>query len=166
MKFHLDGGAEAQQQEKQAIPKRWPIVGLLFTDSIEEAEEAVFKAVFERLKHLYDAAAVTEQDIKNVALFTATVGRTTAVFIEFIHTETYDKFLHSLIVYIDYFLLVLECLLIRRDDSQSKIRDSYSLRVEQMLAKRLSDRRLIVAREYSKVAALSSLDPALDTLPL
>lgn len=75
----------------------------------------------------------------------------TKAFIEMVHTDIYDRFLHNLILYIDYFLMILEILLIRRDEVDAKTGNTYSIKVEQCLAKQLSDRRLLIGREYCKV---------------
>lgn len=124
----------------------------------DEAEEKIFLEIFARPKNFsfYDGNVITIQDIKNLALFTASSksgGGLSTKFIEFLHTSTFDEFLHATIFYIDHFLLTLEFLLIRRDENliEGKIRDLYSIEVEKFLSKQLSDRRLLMAREYSKI---------------
>ncbi|CAO1402977.1 unnamed protein product [Diamesa serratosioi] len=126
-------------------------VGLNFTDYINEPEEEIFCKVFQRPKLYYDSEVITIQDIKNIVLFNIRSGNTKKL-VDFVHTDICDRFLNSLIIYIDYFLLVLEYLLIGRDEIlDGKIRDTYSLEVERYLSKLLSDRRTLTAREYEMI---------------
>lgn len=126
--------------------------GLEFKKDMDVAEEKIFRETFQRKKLFCDSDIVTLQDVKNLAIFLLTSNVTTK-FLEVVHDETFDKFLYSSIFYIDLFLMVLELLLIRRDKKlEEEICDKFTLKVEQFLAKRLSDRRLLVAREYSKVS--------------
>lgn len=132
-------------------------VGLNFADYINEDQELeeIFCKVFQRPKLYYDSEVITIQDIKNLVLFTIRSGSTKEL-VDFVHTDICDKFLSNLIIYIDYFLLVVEYLLIRRDEIllDGKIRDTYSLQVERFLSKLLSDRRALIAREYEMVKYL------------
>ena len=122
-----------------------------FKEYINVADEKIFREIFSRPKGFIDSEIVTLQDIKNIALFTL-IDKATNKFIEFVHTEMFDNFLHSVIFYSDLFVLILEFLLIRRDEqSEGRVKDTFSIKVEQFLSKQLSDRRLLVARDYSKV---------------
>lgn len=137
------------------------IVGLSFTDYIDEAEERIFLDIFKRPSSFYDSSVITIQDIKNLVLFTIKSSKTSLhlrVFIEFLHTSEFDEFLHATIFYIDHFLLALEFLLIRRDEieMEGKVKDMFSMKVERFLSKELSDRRLLMAREYSKILVQSA----------
>ncbi|CAG9798951.1 unnamed protein product [Chironomus riparius] len=127
-------------------------VGLRFVNDIDETEEQIFLEYFQRPKKFCDSSSITIQDIKNLAFFTLK-SKITNDIIEFFHTKTFDKFLYAVIFYIDQFLLIFEYLLIRRDElsQEIKIRDTYSIKIEQFLSKQLSDRRLLIAREYSKI---------------
>lgn len=147
LKFHSHG------VDKQTKTKHCGLVdaGLKFSEHIDMAEEKIFREVFLRPGKFYDSDVVTLQDIKNLVLFTMK-SRATNRLIEFLHIQTFDKFLHAIIFYTDLFLLVLEYLLVRRDkEANGEIRDSYSIQVERQLSKLLSDRILLIAREYSTV---------------
>lgn len=147
LKFH----SHAVDKQKKSKLCGLADAGLKFAEYIGEAEEKIFREVFMRPSKFYDSAIVTLQDIKNLVLFTLK-SKATRKLIEFLHTRTYDKFLHAIIFYTDFFLLVLEFLLIRRDkEANGQIRDTISIQVEQHLSKQLSDRRLLIAREYSSV---------------
>lgn len=142
----------ADKQERNENASYLDDVGLRFVNDIDETEEQIFLKYFQRPKKYCDSSWITIQDIKNLAFFTLKSVIANEI-IEFFHTKTFDKFLHAVIFYIDQFLLILEYLLIRRDElsQEIKIRDTYSMEVERFLSKQLSDRRLLIAREYSKV---------------
>ncbi|CRK93887.1 CLUMA_CG007414, isoform A [Clunio marinus] len=126
-------------------------LGLKFKKCVTEIEEKIFREKFLRQDPLYDRDIVTLQDIKNLVIFTVQT-KLTHDFIELVHLETFDKFLYGIIFYMDFFLLVLEFLLIRRDEElKGKLRDDFSIKVEKFLSHQLSDRRLLVAKEYSKI---------------
>lgn len=138
--------------DKKGDPHDFTLVGLTFADYIDEAEERIFREIFQRPSSFYGSDVITIQDVKNLALFIIK-SATTCDFIEFLHTSEFDEFLHATIFYIDFFLLVLEFLLIRRDETalEGKVRDTLSMQVERFLSKQLSDRRLLMAREYAKI---------------
>jgi hypothetical protein len=122
---------------------------LEFVDHIDEMEEEIFRDKFKRPSEtFYDGNVITIQDVKNFSLFTLKT-HVSRDFIEFLHTSMFDKLLHAIIFYIDLFLNTIELILIRRDDV--KIRDAGSIAVERFISKQLSDRRLLIAREYSNI---------------
>lgn len=147
LKFHPHG------VDKQTKSKDCGLLdaGLKFAENINVAEEKILRELFLRSNKFYDSEVVTLQDIKNLVFFSLK-SKASRKLIELLNKETYDKFLHDVIFYIDFFLLVLEFLLIRRDkEARGKIRDTYSIQVERQLSKRLSDRRLLIARDYATV---------------
>lgn len=150
---NMSGLADKRRKVTEHCPHNFG--DLEFSKFIDEAEEKIFLKIFARPKnsHLNDDEVITIQDIKNLSLFLAAEGSLTKDFIEFLHMSIFDEFLHATIFYIDHFLLTLEFLLIRRDEIkfERKIRDLLSMDVERFLSKQLSNRRLLMAREYSKV---------------
>lgn len=147
LKFHPHGDDKKTKNELRSMVD----AGLQFKAHVDVAEEKIFREVFLRPNSFYDGDVVTLQDIKNLVLFTLK-STTTQKFIDFLHTEAFDKFLHAIIFYADLFLMVLELLLIRRDkELDGFVRDTFSVKVEKFLSKQLSDRRLLIARDYSKV---------------
>lgn len=125
---------------------------LTFVNDIDETEEKIFHDFFKRPKGFDDSDVITIQDIKNLAFFTLK-SKILDDLVVFFNTDVYDEFLRAVFVYFNQFLLTIEFLLIRRDElnEANKIRDNYSLEIERFLSKQLSDRRLLIAREYSKV---------------
>lgn len=149
LKFHPHGPTEDDKKTKTHSMS--VDAGLKFAAYIDEVEEKIFREVFQRPDEFCDSDVVTLQDIKNLALFTLRT-KVPQKLIKFFHVELFDKFLHSVIFYTDLYLLILEFLMIRRDkEAEGFIRDSFSTKVEQFLSKQLSDRRLLIAREHSKV---------------
>jgi hypothetical protein len=159
LKFHSHSAIVESDKKVTEHPHDETDVGLKFSNYIDEAEEKIFLEIFARPKNpsFIDGDVITIQDIKNLTLFTASSrskrGGLGGDFIEFLHTKIFDEFLHATIFYIEHFLLTLEFLLVRRDENliEGKIRDLLSMQVERFLSTQLTDRRLLMAREYSKI---------------
>lgn len=74
--------------------------------------------------------------------------------IKFLHQDTLDQFFNDLIIYFEYFLKLVEFLLIRRDETtggNGKMHNAESVKVDQLYSTYLGHYRLILARDYSKV---------------
>lgn len=122
---------------------------LKFKREMSDVEEEVFRKYFQRKEDLPDVIIL--KDVKNLALFTLKT-KISKDFISFVLSENFDLLLHSAVFYMDYFLMILELLLIRRDEiKEGKVRDFRSIKIEKTLSRRLSHRRLLLSREYSKV---------------
>lgn len=134
-----------------ALPAPRLKFGIQFKDFMNEIDENMFRETFRRPEWSRDSDVITIQDIKDVAIFTAPPNSYTSNVINFLHTETVDQFLNDLIIYFEYFLKLVEFLLIRRDEVKSKLLDTRSVQIEKMLAGYLMQYRLILARDYSKI---------------
>lgn len=134
-----------------ALPAPRLKFGIQFKDYMDEIEENIFRQTFARRPESKDCDVITLQDIKDVAIFSAPAGSYTASVIEFMHTETYDQFLNDLVIYFEYFLKLVEFLMIRRDEIKSKMRNMVSVEIEQALSGYLVQYRLLLAREYSLI---------------
>jgi hypothetical protein len=154
LKFYPHTSVSRMEEKEQVVA-----IGLDFADHIDETEEKIFREIFQRPNSFYDSDVITIQDVKNLALFILKTP-TSSHLIDLLHTSAFDEFLHATIFYIDLFLLTLELLLIRRDEtlSEGKVRDTISMRVERNLSRQLSHRRLLMAREYSKILLQSASD--------
>lgn len=124
---------------------------LKFKRNLNRVEQKVFQQYFERRGSYGDV--ITLQDIRNLTLFTLK-SKISKEFLKFVFSESFNDFLHATVFYIDYFLMVLELVLIRRDEEikERKIRDSNSITIEASISRRLSHRRLLLSREFSKVS--------------
>lgn len=127
------------------------VYGLQFKDYMDENDENIFREIFRRRETSADSDVITIQDIKDLALFTAPFGAIPTAAVDFVHTETFDTFINALIIYFEYFLKLVEFLLIQRDELKSKMRGEKSLCIERMFAAYLVQYRLILAREYSRI---------------
>lgn len=126
--------------------------GIQFKDYMSQLEETIFRNEFVRPHYSKDSDVITIQDIKNIVLFLCDT-QITNKFVDFFHTPTVDQVLNDLIIYFEYFLKVVEFLLIRRDESKmGKVRNLDSAHIEKMLGEYLCQYRLILARDYSKVS--------------
>lgn len=138
-----------QRQENMLV-----VLNDLFKTSITDAEQALFNSIFRRPKESRSSDAITIQDIKNIVLFLLKSERLNPKFIDFFHTETVDTFLNDLITYFEYFLKLLEFVVVRRDEMhgpERKARNSDSDRVEQMLSEYMAQYRILLGRSYSKI---------------
>lgn len=126
----------------------------IFKRSITPAEELLFETQFRRGSCSRDGDVVTIQDIKDVVLFLAKPKRLTATFIDFFHTETVDTFLNDLVIYFEYYLQLLEFMVIRRDEMRGpewKLRSTDSDCVEYMLSEYMTQYRILLGRSYSRI---------------
>lgn len=134
-----------------ALPAPKLKFGIQFKDYMDEVEEDLFLEQFVRPEYSKDSDVITIQDIKDVALFTAPRNSYSCNLIKFIHSPTVDEFFNDLIIYFEHFIKLVEFLIIRRDEVETKILDMRSVRLEQMLAEYLVQHRLLLAREYAKI---------------
>lgn len=152
-KFTSRGATSKGQKLPNLTEKIWK-KEFVFKDSMEEVEELVFRQVFSRTDKSYDADVLILQDIKNVVLFLAPSYMMQRRFVDFVHTKVVDAFLNALIIYFEYFLKVLEFLLIRRDELSGKtpqIQSMDSIHIKEMFSEYLTQYRIMIAREYSKI---------------
>lgn len=92
------------------------IGGFKFLANIDQLEEMIFRQEFQRSDTTHDYEVILLQDIKNLVLFLAPPEILTKDFIYFLNTKTVQRFLKALIIYFEYFLKLVEFVLIRRDE--------------------------------------------------
>ncbi|CAG2065603.1 unnamed protein product [Timema podura] len=91
-----------------------------------------------------------EEDIKDVVLFQV-LSPLPARFIDFFHTNTVDRFLRALIVYVQYFLQVYDEILLRNRENLHKLHHPNILKIENKMQETLSELRGMVGREYTSI---------------
>lgn len=126
----------------------------LFRRCTDPSEEILFKSQFRRPVSSRDGGTITIQDIKDVVLFLAKPKRFPVILIDMLHTETIDVFLNDSIIYFEYFLKLLEFMVIRRDEMRHpkwKSRSVDSDCVEHMMSEYMTQYRIILGRSYSKI---------------
>lgn len=131
---------------------------LQFKRNLNQVEEEVFVEHFQRKGSYGDV--VTLQDIRNLVLFTLK-SKVSREFLKFVLSNDFTEFLHATIFYVDYFLTVQELVMIRRNEMKhNKIRDQNSNDTEALISDRLSHRRLLMSREFSKICLNMSAENA------
>ena len=150
-KFQFEQTTQPSLEAEAALKAPRIKFGIQFQDFMNEINENMFQQIFRR-DDGKDLDVITIQDVKDVALFMAPPSKIGHMTIEFFHTESFDRFANYLIIYFEYFLKVIEFLLIRRDDVKIKVRDMKSVKIERMISEYLVQYRLMLAREYSRVS--------------
>lgn len=128
--------------------------GYKFKMDMNQVEEMIFRQEFQRPDTTYDADVILIQDIVNVVLFLAPSEFIVKKLINFLNTHTVNKFMKALIIYFEYFLKMVEFVLIRRDEiscEQAQIQSDESTEIKRIFSEHLSQHRLLLAREYSTI---------------
>ncbi|XP_013101496.2 protein phosphatase 1 regulatory subunit 36-like [Stomoxys calcitrans] len=140
-----------------AIPsdeKHITIGGFQFLNTMDKVEEMIFSQEFQRSDTTYDADVILLQDIKNLVLFLAPTDIITKEFVHFVNTETVHSLLKVLIMYFEYFLKLMEFIVIRREETKAekaRMQTQQSTEIKRIFSANLSQYRLLLAREYSKI---------------
>lgn len=143
--------------DKRAVAVKEHIIltnGFKFLGTINQVEEMIFRQEFQRPDTTHDADVILIQDIKNLVMFLAPTQIITKDFIQFVNTRTVDALIKSLIMYFEYFLKLVEFILIRRDEvsgEKAQIQSEQSTEIKRILSSHLSQYRLLVARAYSNI---------------
>ncbi|XP_054741131.1 protein phosphatase 1 regulatory subunit 36-like [Anastrepha obliqua] len=128
--------------------------GFNFSKTVNQLEELIFRQEFQRSDLTHDADVILVQDIKNIVLFLAPSEIITTDFIHFLHTFTVDRFLRALIIYFEYYLKMVEFVLIRRDEiagEKAQIQSEDTNEIKRVYSTHLIQHRLLLAREYSTI---------------
>ncbi|XP_037960620.1 uncharacterized protein LOC119689790 [Teleopsis dalmanni] len=139
----------AQEQEEYLLCE-----GFKYKKTLNQVDEVLFRSEFERSEISHDADVILIQDIKNLVLFLSPAEMMRRDFLCFLHTEVVDRLLNSLIIYFEYFLKLVEMILIRRDETTGptpKIQSKESLDMKYIFSSHLLQYRLILAREYAEI---------------
>ncbi|XP_077294870.1 uncharacterized protein LOC143917261 [Arctopsyche grandis] len=135
---------DKEQSHKQRTPS-WMVK---FKDEDNVLEQLRFTKKYQRKIHNGEPDVIILQDVKDVVLFTAPISLLNKEVINVLHTQAYDRFVRTLIVYTQYFLRVSKTLKLRIQEGRYKIRLPISDLVEKQWEDNLSDMRVIVAKEY------------------
>ncbi|KPJ16919.1 Uncharacterized protein C14orf50 [Papilio machaon] len=96
-----------------------------------------------------DDVDLIEQDVKDVALFTAPVNLLSPMLINMLHLPTTERFIRALIMYSQYYLQIADEMARRMLELEAKVRTPYCDMVENEFRDNLSDLRVLIAKEYS-----------------
>uniref|UniRef100_A0A1A9VVM8 Protein phosphatase 1 regulatory subunit 36 n=1 Tax=Glossina austeni TaxID=7395 RepID=A0A1A9VVM8_GLOAU len=125
--------------------------GYKFLASLNQLEELVFRQDYQRSAKSFDADVVTTRDVVNLVTFLAPDEMMNKNFLQLINSFTVRLFLKALILYFNYFLKVVEFILIRRDEKTSSLSSNESAQIQLILSSHLTQYRLLVARAYSVI---------------
>lgn len=128
--------------------------GYRFLRTLNPEEEAIFRQFYVRPDTTFDADTVVINDVRDLVLFMMPKEFLSMKFLRFMHEPAVHRLLHSLIIYFEYYLRMVEFVLIRRDEVSGKIAQIQSEQTNEMkrtFSIYLSQYRLLVARNYSVI---------------
>ncbi|XP_062133778.1 uncharacterized protein LOC133844013 [Drosophila sulfurigaster albostrigata] len=128
--------------------------GYQFLRMINQEEEVIFRQVFTRSKLTYDTDMVVINDVRDLVLFMMPKEFLSMKFLEFMHKPSVHRLLHALIIYFEYFLRLVEFMLIRRDElagNMAQVQSEQTNEMKRIFSIYLSQYRMLVARNYSVI---------------
>ncbi|XP_030565211.1 uncharacterized protein LOC115765693 [Drosophila novamexicana] len=126
--------------------------GYKFLRTINQEEELIFRQEFLRSQATFDTDTVVINDVRDLVLFMMPKEFLTTKFLEFIHKPAVHRLLHALIIYFEYFVRMVEFVLIRRDElagNMAHIQSEQTNEMKRIFSIYLSQYRMLVARNYS-----------------
>ncbi|XP_034485641.1 uncharacterized protein LOC117790332 [Drosophila innubila] len=128
--------------------------GYKFLRSINQEEEMIFRQQFVRSEATFDTDTVVINDVRDLVLYLMPKEFLTMKFLEFMHKPAVHRLLHALIIYFEYFLRLVEFVLIRRDElagDMAQIQSEQTNEMKRIFSIYLSQYRMLVARNYSVI---------------
>ncbi|EDW38498.1 GL12631 [Drosophila persimilis] len=125
-----------------------------FMRTINQEEELIFRQEFVRSESSFDNDTVVIYDIRDLVLFLMPTEFLTYKFVEFMHKPAVYRLLHSLTIYFEYYLRMVEFVLIRRDElsgQMAQIQSEQTNDMKRVFSVYLSQYRMLVARNYSVI---------------
>lgn len=126
--------------------------GFKFLRTLDEKEETVFRQKYVRPGARYDLETIGLDDVRDLVLFMMPKEFLTMKFVRFVHQPAVHRLFHALIIYFNYFLQLVEFILIRRDETtvaSRQMQTHQTSEVKRIWSMYLSQYRLLVARNYS-----------------
>ncbi|KAL9922202.1 protein phosphatase 1 regulatory subunit 36-like isoform 1-T1 [Glossina fuscipes fuscipes] len=151
-KFLFDCRKEASKEAKK--DEFMMTNGFNFSTTLNQVHELIYRQEFQRPLISYDYDFITTQDVQNLVAFLAPSTLLSKSLVEFINTETVASFLKALIIYFQYFLQVVEFILIQRDEitgEKAILLNAENPDMQRAFSAHLQQYRLLVAREYSHI---------------
>ncbi|XP_043654377.1 protein phosphatase 1 regulatory subunit 36 [Drosophila teissieri] len=125
--------------------------GYKFLRIIDQEEELIFRQAYVRDTGTYDFDTLVINDIRDLVLFLMPSDFLTYRFVEFMHRPAVHRLIHALIIYFEYFLRMVEFVLVRRDELADQIQSDQTIAMKKTFSIYLSQYRLLVARNYSVI---------------
>ncbi|XP_017083670.2 uncharacterized protein LOC108116357 [Drosophila eugracilis] len=124
--------------------------GYKFLRTMDQEEELIFRQEY-LVPKSHSSDDVVMEDIRNLVLYLMPRDFLTYKFIEFMHQWEVSQLIHSLIIYFEYYLRMVEFVLIRRDELSGQMGQVQSEQTNDMkrtFSVYLSQYRMLVARNY------------------
>ncbi|XP_017057493.1 uncharacterized protein LOC108098843 [Drosophila ficusphila] len=124
--------------------------GYKFLRTMDQEEELIFRQEYVRPKS-NNSDTVVIRDIRDLVLYLMPQEFLSYKFVNFMHTPQVHALLHSLIIYFEYYLRLVEFVLIRRDElsgQMAQVQSAQTNDMKQTFSVYLSQYRLLVARNY------------------
>ncbi|EDV97731.1 GH17029 [Drosophila grimshawi] len=128
--------------------------GYQFLRTLNPTEEVIFRKKFVRPHTTYDTDTVVINDVRDLVLFLMPKEFLSKKFLSLIHQPAVHRLIHSLIIYFEYFLRMVEFTLIRRDELACKMAQVQSEQTNEMkriFSTHLRQYRMLVARNYCMI---------------
>ncbi|EDV91284.1 uncharacterized protein LOC6568275 [Drosophila grimshawi] len=128
--------------------------GFKFLRTINQEEELIFRQEFVRSASTFDTDTVVINDVRDLVLFLMPKEFLSMKFLDFMHKPAVHRVLHALIIYFEYFLRMVEFVLIRRDEiagDMAQIQSEQTNDTKRIFSIYLSQYRMLVARNYSAI---------------
>ncbi|KAH8362483.1 hypothetical protein KR200_006579, partial [Drosophila serrata] len=128
--------------------------GFRFLRTMDQEEELIFRQEYMRDKNTFDGDMVIISDIIDLVLYLMPPNFLTYKLVEFLHQPQVDQLVHSLIIYFEHYLRMVEFVMIRRDEVSGQMAQTQSEQTSDMkrtLSVYLSQYRMLVARNYCEL---------------
>lgn len=149
-KIHFEPHKDLIQKKERYIETN----GYEFIRTITLDEEKVFRQEYSKVETRPDSNMISINDVRDLVLFLMPKEFLTKRFLDFMHRPAVHRLLHALIIYFEYFLRLVEFVLIRRDElagDGANIQSEQSNDMKRIFSTHLSQYRLLVARNYSVI---------------
>ncbi|XP_037726176.1 uncharacterized protein LOC119557476 isoform X1 [Drosophila subpulchrella] len=124
--------------------------GYKFLRTMDQEEELIFRQEYVRQKS-NNSDVIVISDIRNLVLYLMPKEFLSYRFVEFMHEQEVLYVIHALIIYFEYYLRLVEFVLIRRDElagSMGQVQSEETNEMKRTLSVYLSQYRMLVARNY------------------
>ncbi|XP_016941819.4 protein phosphatase 1 regulatory subunit 36 [Drosophila suzukii] len=127
--------------------------GYKFLRTIDQEEELIFRQEYVRPKS-NNSDTVVMRDIRDLVLYLMPREFLSYKFVEFMHEPPVHSVLHALVLYFEYYLRLVEFVLIRRDElsgQMAQVQSEQTIEMKQTFSVYLSQYRMLVARNYCEI---------------
>ncbi|CAB3224903.1 unnamed protein product [Arctia plantaginis] len=130
------------------IPTKAPTGAVEFRDDVDLIEQIRYRRRYQRKLKPGQSDAITLQDVKDIAIYTAPVNFLSPALINLLHLPTTERFLRAMILCSAYYLQVADEMAHRMLDLDTKVRTPDCEKIERQFRDNLSDLRVLAAKEY------------------